>query len=455
MLNISNNRIHNYVDSSRFKSMTIFADNKHYKIIRKVVWGVFIAMVLVLFLPWTQNIKGSGFVTTLKPGQRPQAVHAIIGGRIEAWYVQEGDFVKKGDTILHISETKSEYFDPNLVENTGIQVKAKESAVVSYTAKVEALAQQINAIKRERQLKLKQAGNKLKQSRLKVKSDSIDLEAVKTQLSIAETQYERAFKLNDEGLKPMTYVEEKKVKLQQMQAKIVTQENKLLTSENELINSEMELTRLEASYAEKLAKAASDRQTALSTQFDTESQVSKLRSQYTSYQIRNGMYYITAPQAGYVNRALQSGLGETIKEGASVVSIMPSDFEIAVESYVEPMDYPLINTGEKVRIWFDGWPTIVFSGWPGVSYGTFGGVIVAKENFISANGKYRVLIAPDPEEKTWPNLLSIGAGAQTLALLDTVPIWFEIWRTLNGFPPNFYKTQNKVVDKGNAEKNEK
>ena len=95
MLNISNNRIHNYVDSSRFKSMTIFADNKHYKIIRKVVWGVFIAMVLVLFLPWTQNIKGSGFVTTLKPGQRPQAVHAIIGGRIEAWYVQEGDFVKK------------------------------------------------------------------------------------------------------------------------------------------------------------------------------------------------------------------------------------------------------------------------------------------------------------------------------------------------------------------------
>lgn len=151
------------------------------------------------------------------------------------------------------------------------------------------------------------------------------------------------------------------------------------------------------------------------------------------------MYYITAPQDGFVNRALQSGIGETIKEGTPIVSIMPAKYDIAVETYVNPMDFPLINKGEKVRVWFDGWPTIVFSGWPGVSYGTFGGIIVAKENFISSNGKYRVLIAPDPKDKKWPEQLSIGAGTQSLALLDDVPIWFEIWRTLNGFPPNFYQ----------------
>ncbi|UGU16822.1 HlyD family secretion protein [Sinomicrobium kalidii] len=440
MLNISENRIDKLVDMSQYTSARIFADNKHYRIIRKVVWGVAIVILLVLFLPWTQNIKGSGYVTTLRPEQRPQTVHAIIGGRIEKWYVQEGDYVHKGDTIMFLSETKDSYFDPNLIANTEDQVKAKEDAVESYTEKVNALTQQIKAIKRERGLKLKQAHNKLEQSRLTVTSDSIDLEAVKTQLSIAETQYNRAFSLNKEGLKPMTYVEEKKVKLQEMQAKKITQENKYLASQNELINAEMELTRLNAAYAEKLAKAQSDIQTALSTRFDTESQVSKLRSQYAGYIIRRGMYYITAPQDGYINRALKSGIGETIKEGTSVVSIMPTNFDIAVETYIEPLDYPLIHKGGKVRIWFDGWPTIVFSGWPGVSYGTFGGVIVAKENFISANGKYRVLIAPDPEEKDWPKELSVGAGSQTLALLDDVPIWFEIWRTLNGFPPNFYNT---------------
>jgi hypothetical protein len=98
--------------------------------------------------------------------------------------------------------------------------------------------------------------------------------------------------------------------------------------------------------------------------------------------------------------------------------------------------------GAKVRIQFDGWPAIVFSGWPNVSYGTYGGKIVAIENFISDNGKYRVLISPDPEAETWPSDVRVGSGAITMALLEDVPIWFELWRKLNGFPPNYYKPDN-------------
>ncbi|GLB54040.1 biotin attachment protein [Neptunitalea chrysea] len=452
MLNISNNHIDKYIDTSKYLSTKIFADNKHYKVIRKIVWIVAAAIVLISFLPWTQNVKGSGYVTTLKPGQRPQTIQNIIGGRVEEWFVREGDFVNKGDTIMRLSEIKDAYFDPDLVGNTGNQMRAKEGALQSYGDKVEVLGVQITAIENERVLKLKQAQNKKRQALLKMKSDSIDLEAIKTQLTIAETQYNRAFELNKEGLKPMTYVEEKKVKLQQMQAKVVTQENKYVVGQNELLNAEMEINRTKASYAEKIAKAKSDRQTAISTQYDTESQVNKLRIQYANYKIRNGMYYITAPQNGYVNRALKSGIGETVKAGSEIVSIMPADYDIAVETYIDPLNFTLIQTNEKVRIWFDGWPTIVFSGWPGVSYGTFGGVIVAKENFISTNGKYRVLIAPDPDEKAWPKQLSIGAGAQTIALLDDVPIWFELWRTLNGFPPNFYSGDNKSSEKDTKKK---
>ena len=444
MLNITKNRIDPFVKIDEFKSTEIFKQQKHYLVIRKIIWGFILLLVLFLFLPWTQNIKGSGNVTTLKPNQRPQTIHTAIAGRIEKWYVQEGDFVKKGDTILFISEIKEDYLDPNLIENTGNQVKAKENAARSYADKVIALEDQMGAIQSEKNLKLRQAQNKLKQAYLKVQSDSIDFEASKTQLKIAQTQYNRSINLNKEGLKPMTDVEEKRLKLQETEAKIITEENKYITSKNEVLNATMELNRIRAEYAEKNAKASSDKQTALSVQFDTEAQVNKLKNQYSNYQIRNGMYYITAPQDGYVNRALQSGIGETLKEGTPVVSIMPYKYDIAVETYIEPMDFPLINKGEKVRVWFDGWPTIVFSGRPDVSYGTFGGVIVAKENFISENGKYRVLIAPDPKDKKWPSQLSIGAGTQSLALLNDVPIWFEIWRTLNGFPPNFYQPTTKV-----------
>lgn len=444
MLNISKkNPITENID--QYSTVKSLANRPHYKILNKIIIYVSLLGVVILFLPWTQNISGSGAVTTLKPNQRPQTIQSAIAGRIEKWYVQEGDFVKKGDTILFISEIKEDYFDPNLVQNTKSQVDAKKMAGQSYGGKVTSLSAQINAIENERVLKLQQAQNKIRQGILKVKSDSMDLEAVKTQIKIANTQFSRSVTLNKEGLKPLTDVEEKRLKLQEVEAKIITQENKLLASKNELINAKVEINRISAEYAEKSSKAQSDQFTALSSQYDTEAQVNKLQNQYVNYQIRNGMYYIKAPQDGYVNRAIQSGIGETIKEGTQIVSIMPSKYDIAVETYVSATDLPLIHKGEKVRIWFDGWPTIVFSGWPNMSYGTFGGKIVAIENFISPNGKFRVLIAPDEKEEAWPKQVSIGSGAQTVALLDNVPIWFELWRTLNGFPPNYYKPTNDTT----------
>lgn len=443
MLNISN---HNSIGQNinKYSTFGTLEQRPHYKILNRIIVGVCVFCVIILFLPWTQNISGTGAVTTLKPDQRPQTIHAAIAGRIEKWYVQEGDFVEKGDTILFLSEIKEDYLDPNLVENTQRQLQAKEMSGKSYGGKVGSLAVQIAAIQKERELKLQQAANKIKQSLLKIKSDSVDLVAVRTQVKIASTQFNRSLALNKEGLKPMTDVEEKRLKLQDAEAKIITQENKLLASENELINARVEVNRIMAEYSEKEQKTRGDQYTALSSQYDTEAQVNKLKNQYANYQIRNGMYYIKAPQSGYVNRALQSGIGETIKEGTPIVSVMPSQYDIAVETYVSPTDLPLLHKGEKVRVWFDGWPTIVFSGWPGMSYGTYGGTIVSIENFISDNGKFRVLIAPDKDDARWPKQISIGSGVQTLALLENVPVWFELWRTLNGFPPNYYQPAAKA-----------
>jgi hypothetical protein len=126
---------------------------------------------------------------------------------------------------------------------------------------------------------------------------------------------------------------------------------------------------------------------------------------------------------------------------------MPTNIDIAVETFVEPLDLPLMHLDEKVQIQFDGWPAIVFSGWPNTSFGTFTGKVVAIENFISENGKYRILIAPEPTAPKWPDGLRAGAGAETFALLEDVPVWYEIWRQLNGFPPNYYQPEGKTASK--------
>ncbi len=439
MLNISNNPLNKTVHLRGYKSTERVFHERHYKHFNRFLLGSAIFGIIVLFLPWTQNIRGNGFLTTLKPDQRPQTIQSPIPGRIEKWYVQEGDFVEKGDTILFISEVKNEYFDPKLVERTRQQIKAKSMAVGSYEGKVNALNNQISALGNERKLKLEQAKNKLMQSHLKVQSDSIDLEAAKTNISIAEKQYNRTEQLQKEGLKAVTDVEDKRLKLQETQAKLISQQNKLLVAKNDVLNAEMEINRIQAEYTDKISKAQSDMFTAQSSQYDSEAQVTKLENEYTNYEMRNEMYYIRAPQSGFINKALQGGIGETFKEGDRLVGIMPADYDMAVETFLEPLDLPLIHIGEKVRIQFDGWPAIVFSGWSNISYGTYGGKVVAVETFISENGKYRVLLAPDPEDEPWPTQIRVGSGANTIALLEDVPIWFELWRQVNGFPPNYYQ----------------
>jgi len=118
-----------------------------------------------------------------------------------------------------------------------------------------------------------------------------------------------------------------------------------------------------------------------------------------------------------------------------------------VELFVRPVDLPLVSTGQQVRFQFDGFPAIVFSGWPRSSYGTFAGKVTAVENSVSANGKFRVLVTENPLQKPWPPQLRMGTGAQAIALLKDVPVWYELWRNINGFPPDYYQAGQKTTEK--------
>lgn len=446
MLNISPNKIDKYLDQFRYDSLRNVESKTSGKVLIRLLGFFFLVFLIMMFVPWTQNIRARGQVTTIEPDQRPMTLNSVIGGRIEKWFVKEGDFVNKGDTILFISEVKDQYFDPNLLDNTQQQLKAKEMSVTSYMEKVKALDNQIDALVETGKLKLEQTENKLKQAHLKVKSDSIDYEAAKINFSIAEEQYRRMEKLYDEGLKSKTDLENRKMAMQKAQAGMISAENKLLTSQNEVINARVEMVSMTAQYRSSVAKTESDKFTALSSMYDAEAIVTKLQNQYMNYSVRFGMYYITAPLDGYITRALQSGIGEMIKQGQEILTIMPSDYQLAVELYVRPIDLPLVEKGQHVRIQFDGWPAIVFSGWPNTSYGTYGGEVFAIDNFISPNGYFRVLVKPDEKDHPWPDALRVGGGASNIMLLKDVPVWYEIWRQINGFPPDYYKTETTKAD---------
>ena len=445
MLNISENSSNSKLDLEKFKSGQLVIHRTHYTKINRVL-GVFVVVLIIfMFLPWTQNISGKGKVTTLRPDQKPQTIQSPIPGRIEEWFIKEGDFFAAGDTLMRISEVKSDYFDDELLKRTKDQINMKSNAVETYNSKVDILRTRIEALTKERALKINQAKNKRSQIYLMATTDSLNWEMGKTNLEIIKTQYNRVKELNAEGLKSTKDVEAKRLKLQETETKLEVYKNKFFASKNKRTNADIEISRLITSYQDKLSKAQSDLYSAQTSGYDAEVQLSKLNTSYSNYSKREGYRYIKATQAGYVNKIYKSGIGETIKAGEKLILIMPKDYELVVETYVRPIDLPLIHIGEKVSVQFDGWPAIVFSGWPNVSYGTYGAEVIAIDNYISSNGKYRILLSPDKNaDHPWPDAIRIGSGARTMALLEEVPVGYEIWRQLNSFPPNFYQPDNNM-----------
>lgn len=413
----------------------------HNKKSRVKIWfficiGIF---VIFLFLPWTQNIRAKGSVTTLYQDQRPQQVNTIIGGRVMKWYIKEGDYVEAGDTLVQLTEVKVDYLDPNLLQRTQEQLAGKQQSVEYYKSKVDVTQQQIDAINNGLQLKLNQLANKLNQLQLKVQADSAESAAAKNDLNIAMLQYNRQKALYDSGLVSLTQLETRNQQYQNALAKKISAENKLANSKQDLTITRIEMNALEQENIEKVTKAQGDQYQSLTQIASGQADIAKLENQYASYNIRNGMYYVLASQSGQVVKAQKAGIGEFVKDGDMIAEIVPDKIQYAVEMFVQPLDLPLISPGQNIRFMFDGFPAIVFSGWPKASSGTFGGQVVAVESNISVNGKFRVLVKENPDGKPWPKELKIGTGVQGIALLKDVPVWYELWRNINGFPPDYYK----------------
>ncbi|MBL7789152.1 MAG: HlyD family efflux transporter periplasmic adaptor subunit [Chitinophagales bacterium] len=420
------------------------------RVMRFSYWlkGSILAFIVFLFLPWTQNIQSNGLVTTRLQENRPQNIQTQIGGRIAQWKVKEGDFVRKGDTILVLTEVKDNYLDPKLVERTREQASAKRASIDYYKGKANATQYQIEAIERGRSLKIQQLKNYRIQLQSKLKAEQAELVAATNDYNLALDQRDRQRKMFQEGLVSQTQLQQREVSFQNALAKKTIVENKIAQTQQEIINNQVEQNSTEQEYMEKKQKAEGDRLSSLSDANTSLAEAAKLENQVSNYEVRSEQYIVKAPQDGQVVQVARSGIGEILKEGEVIGLVVPDrNSAYAVEVFVRPVDLPLIEKGQKVRMIFDGFPTIVFTGWPKGSYGTFGGEIVAFENTISDNGMFRVLVVEDKKDDPWPKQIKVGSGAKSIVLLKEVPIWYEVWRNINGFPPDYYKMNNKTPTK--------
>ena len=391
-----------------------------------------------MLLPWQQSVQGHGELTALSPADRAQVVPAVIGGRIAEWHVEEGAYVRRGQLIARLTEVKDAYLDPATIDRFREQLAAKRAAVSAKGGKADALAQQIAALESGLALSLDKARNK-------VTLYGASVEAMAADSAIALDQLERRERLAREGLSSTNDLQAARLRYQQAAARLVA-------ARAELANAGIELRSLGAEYADKLAKARSERSATLAEMSEGDADASKLRNAADNLALRNALYEITAPQDGFVVRAVRAGIGEQVKEGDAIITVMPARPRLAAAVFVKAVDVPLVSPGRRVRLQFDGWPALQFSGWPRAAVGTFGGVVAVVDRVSTSDGTFRVLVSPDPADEPWPAGLRQGSGVLAWAMLDEVRLGYELWRRANGFPQSLSASPADDASKPGASK---
>jgi multidrug efflux pump subunit AcrA (membrane-fusion protein) len=408
----------------RLYAPTVLSTRGGHRAFFRWVAGLLVVAIGALFLPWQQNVQGTGTVTALRPQDRPQTLPAAIDGQVQAWYVREGEFVRRGQLIARISEVKEEYLDPNVVARTTEQRDAKSAAIVDKRRAAASLDEQVTVLRRGMMLKLEQTRNKIRQYEADVRAAEVDSAQKVDQLARRETLYR-------DGLVDLNSVQTFRLNVQKAFAD-------LAEKRAGLANAQVDLNAVAAEYQKEIVKAQADGAKTLADANTDAAEVAKLATKVASLEVRRGFYDIRAPQDGYVVQARRAGIGETIKAGDPLVTVQPSEPEQAVELYVKAMDVALIRPGDAVRLQFDGWPALQFAGWPSVSVGTFGGRVAVVDRVGQPNGLFRVLVVENTnrgEDQPWPRQLRMGSGVYGWAMLREVRVWYEVWRQLNGFPP--------------------
>ena len=397
----------------------------------RILVVLLIALIVAFVVaPWQQNVTGAGRVVAYSPLAREQTVEAPVKGRIVRFTdeIREGMLVKKGTFIAEIRD-----LDPELFDRLRLQLAAKRKELESTRLVRDAYAQQVEALETARDEIVAAAEQYVAMARQKKEAAERDLDAARAAERQERLNYERQQSLWKEGLTSTLKLQMQERKLKEAEAKLKRSLNYLAAAENEVRAKENERNAKERQAVVKVDSARASLRKAAADMAKLEKEILDLQVKVA----RQENQIVTAPIDGYVFRVHRFQGGQIIKQGEPLMTIIPHTRELAVELWLDGNDAPLVRKGRHVRLQFEGWPAIQFSGWPSVAVGSFGGKVAVIDATDNGKGKFRVLVVPDPDDQPWPSPRFLRPGVRThgWVLLDRVPLGFEVWRRLNGFPP--------------------
>lgn len=403
---------------------------------RTARWLAKVLLVLLVFvivgmavLPWQQTSRGSGQVVAYVPSERQQSVQAPTKGvvaRIGEGLV-EGSRVKQGDFILEIDP-----FAADMVSRLEQQQQELNTKLETANVKAEAYGQNVEGFTEALDFAVDAANQMVEAARSKLSSKQQLVNSYRAKELQAKQNYQRQNGLFKRGVKPEKEIEKlkkewdvSKAELESVQRDVAALEQEVLAKEN----SREEKRRIAKT---KIDYARAMQQDALGMAATVRKEMGDIEIKLSALSRRT----VTAPRDGTIFRMPIFERGQTIKEGQSVMTLVPETTQKAVELFVSGNDMPLIHIDQEVRLQFEGWPAVQLPGWPSAAMGTFGGVVATVDATDNGKGQFRILVVPNEEEAEWPSdrYLRQGVRANGWVMLKRVTLGYEIWRQLNGFP---------------------
>lgn len=410
-----------------------------------------LAFIAMFFVPWRQTARGVGFVLALDPQERPQPLKSPTSG-IVSWVkedLREGSFVVEGEPLIRLTPKALDgvaAVDNQLAQIALEQVSAENSII---NAEQAAVLQLSSGLRLEESLdeEYKVAQQKLRQVENEVDVYIAELRDKRNQLRIAEQGRAGGIVSGQELV----------TKQQDVEAAF----NKFLKAEGAVEEAFAALNSKEKEIQAKKHDINIKNQEAERKVLEWQQKLTSINNKAIDLGVKRAeldRLEIPAPRTGYIQEWNGVEGSDTIKESDQLCVIVPEATGLAVEMRVSGNDMPLLHEGDRVRIQFEGWPAVQFVGWPSVAVGSFGGKVNRVFPTDDGKGFFRVLVVPDKHfegESEWPDnrYLRQGVRANGWVLLNEVPIGYEIWRQLNGFPPIISDEEpTKSDDKGSKVK---
>ncbi len=431
-------------DTTRSSVLEVSAPRAARVLARMVVIGLLIAILLLIFVPWQQNLPGQGRVIAYAPLERQQLIEAPIEGRIQQWHVIEGDRVEAGQAIADISDN-----DPDIIARIQREQLQAESRRMQAQTTIDVTETRIAALEISREAQTGAAGLRVDIGRDRLDAAKQAVAAAKAADATAKLNYERHKLLYEEGLASKRQLELARMEAETKAAELDSAKANLKAAKREIGALDSDQEAIDTTAHATVEDARATLATAKADLAEAETDLIQLETRLA----RQSRMKIVAPRAGTVLRIIARQGGEIISPGDPVAAFVPDMKSSAVELWFAGRDGPLISPGRKVRVQFEGWPAVQFVGWPSAAVGTFGGVVLFIDATADDQGRFRVVVTPDPEDDPWPDhqWLRQGVRANGWVLLERVRLGFELWRQINGFPPAVKPPTNTAADNGSPE----